>query len=891
MTGTSLLRGVWCRTPHGVRSAVLAPLRRWWFALAAAVLLCPASASSAEALSPEQRQAVDSLADADLPFAKAADALAALTGVTDEDALVRVVTFAAASRDARVLERAGVVVGGAGDRGAKAVLRVALGSGLLAERVARCVSLAARVQEESGRLALVAIATKAADAPAALAIRALGARREPPSRGVVVGAFRERGRPVSSSAASALGRLRGDVEAQDLLWTEVQRESDTRLGDACAVALIESEGAARFAKEALSALAARPRSGAFDALAKVATAGAAAIPGDAVLSALQHTDDRVVQVACDVAGAAGRADAAIQRRLLQMARKSRRWQVSVAAWLALGRTGADQVADEVAACIGASGEASYWAIQCAARDPRGAYRRPLLDAAADSADPVRRELAAIALRPQPDRQATCDDLLRAGEQTRIGRRAATLLSLGAQETVEAFDTLVAELGRPRSAASRAEVAGGLERLTGHRFGTDVGVWRGFRAAVGDSVAPASPAFDRAALRRDAALLAARGVTPETEAAVEAGLAWLAAHQRADGRWSGAKFADECPDGGCRGDAGADGRDPAYTGLACLAFLGAGYSHETGPYRDVVRAGLEALIAGQTAIPDEDLAGQGSVYEAAIVAHALSDAYALTRAAWLREGAQRAIDRLVRVQAPGGGWRYGPRAGEGDTSVLSWVLLASVAARGAGLDVAPQVFVCSDLWIDRVSEPVPPGAEEPFVPAWFKDGQPYETDVRTGADGRPREFRLRAAYRPPADFRPAPTAIALVARLWLGRTRAHPACIGFGNELLATVPSYGSGLPPDHAHYPYTWYYGTLAMYQMGGGYWTRWRDVTLRAITENQIRVGHGRGSWTTPKSEAGLAESGGRVFTTTMAILALETVYRFQPYLERRPLRQPAGK
>jgi AICAR transformylase/IMP cyclohydrolase PurH len=46
------------------------------------------------------------------------------------------------------------------------------------------------------------------------------------------------------------------------------------------------------------------------------------------------------------------------------------------------------------------------------------------------------------------------------------------------------------------------------------------------------------------------------------------------------------------------------RDTAATGLALLAFFGAGHDHFDGRYRDTVRRGLEFLISVQK--PDGDL---------------------------------------------------------------------------------------------------------------------------------------------------------------------------------------------------------------------------------------------------------------------------------------------
>jgi hypothetical protein len=121
---------------------------------------------------------------------------------------------------------------------------------------------------------------------------------------------------------------------------------------------------------------------------------------------------------------------------------------------------------------------------------------------------------------------------------------------------------------------------------------------------------------------------------------------------------------------------------------------------------------------------------------------------------------------------------------------------------------------------------------------------------------------------------------------MGWTRAHPACIGNANTLLDNIPGYGTGLQKEVSFYPYTWYYGSLAMYQMGGRYWRDWRKTCVTDILVNQHTRGHLAGSWTMPKEQFFGGLTGGPMYCTAMCILTLETFYRYQPYLARAPLR-----
>ena len=130
------------------------------------------------------------------------------------------------------------------------------------------------------------------------------------------------------------------------------------------------------------------------------------------------------------------------------------------------------------------------------------------------------------------------------------------------------------------------------------------------------------------------------------------------------------------------------------------------------------------------------------------------------------------------------------------------------------------------------------------------------------------------------------AINILSRIWLGRTRSHPQIIGNANQVVETVPGYGSGLEKDYAFYPYTWYYGSLAMYQMGGRYWAKWRRTCIKGILDNQHTEGHRTGSWSMPKEQFFGGLTGGRIYCTAMCILTLESFYRYQPYLARHSTR-----
>ena len=142
-----------------------------------------------------------------------------------------------------------------------------------------------------------------------------------------------------------------------------------------------------------------------------------------------------------------------------------------------------------------------------------------------------------------------------------------------------------------------------------------------------------------------------GGNVRSEAAVAAGLKWIAAHQAADGHWG---LHDFSMHGKCNcGGAAAKEQDVTGAGLALLAFLGAGETHKgTSIYAKHVEKGLKWLIARQDAAGSLSKDG----YEHALGTIAICEAYGLTADPVLKGPAQQAVDRCVACQERDGGFR-------------------------------------------------------------------------------------------------------------------------------------------------------------------------------------------------------------------------------------------
>jgi hypothetical protein len=206
---------------------------------------------------------------------------------------------------------------------------------------------------------------------------------------------------------------------------------------------------------------------------------------------------------------------------------------------------------------------------------------------------------------------------------------------------------------------------------------------------------------------------------DTEEAVMNALRWLARHQNADGSWGVTSHTTNCGqfhkiawNGKCDPVKGDDKYGTGVTGLALLAFLGAGYTHQaayvdevTGiNFADVVKKGLQYLIRIQDTSGRVGEETSKFMYNHLIGAFALCEAYGLTQSMNLREPAQKAVDYTVNAQNPGKAFRYTYRAGDNDSSVSGWAAQVYHSAEISGINFPRQQAMDGLLaWYDEATQ--------------------------------------------------------------------------------------------------------------------------------------------------------------------------------------------
>jgi hypothetical protein len=361
-----------------------------------------------------------------------------------------------------------------------------------------------------------------------------------------------------------------------------------------------------------------------------------------------------------------------------------------------------------------------------------------------------------------------------------------------------------------------------------------------------------------------------GGSSRTEAAVAAGLAYLAGIQHEVGFWGDARRVDD------KYGAVFVGK----TGLCMLAFLGAGHTQQSGSeYSEVVARATNFLLGLQR--PGSGHFGRTSAYSHGIATYALAECFALTRDERLRAPLERAVAQILRHQNTRrgdprrfGGWGYyydepgrsfdsWPRV-----SISAWQVMALESARLSGIAV-------------------PEGA--------FDDARGFLLGALDERRGRFRYShdpeRLRGAY----PTLPGSTPAALFALSLLGEDLEEDRFAGAWGFLAEHAPGEyryaGDEAFIERAQGNlYFWYYGSLACMRRGGGAWRRWNTRLQAALLESQ----RSDGSWqaiSTYARDYAADRDDDASYSTAMNVLSLEVYYRYFTPLLRVSSPAPNGR
>ncbi len=314
--------------------------------------------------------------------------------------------------------------------------------------------------------------------------------------------------------------------------------------------------------------------------------------------------------------------------------------------------------------------------------------------------------------------------------------------------------------------------------------------------------------------------AAEQVTPETDRAIEAGLAWLAKSQNANGSFGSGGYRDNI----------------AVTSLAGLAFMANGSSPGRGPYGMHIDRALQYVMdntapSGFIAVPNAGT--HGPMYSHGFGALFLAEAYGMSRRPELREKLTNAIRLIIDTQNGEGGWRYQPVRADADISVTICQINALRAARNAGLFVPKETVENCIKYVKQTQN---------------ADGG-FRYMTQTGASAFPR------------------SAAGVVA--------LYSASVYDSKEVERGVTYLKQFMPEmklgqRFSHYFYGHYYAAQAMWIRGGSDWTVWYPAIRDELIHRQNVTS---GSWPDPIcSEYG----------TAMALIILQMPNNYLPIFQR---------
>lgn len=352
----------------------------------------------------------------------------------------------------------------------------------------------------------------------------------------------------------------------------------------------------------------------------------------------------------------------------------------------------------------------------------------------------------------------------------------------------------------------------------------------------------------------------RETLDRARAMVDRGLEFLVRSQLADGRWRLSEYAGATP-----GDKPKLDSDTAATSLALLCFLGAGHDHFSGPHRDTVRRGLEFLTSiqrddGDLFLPADDLSNSCSwLYSHGMASIAICEAVGMTGDPRLEPVAEKACSFIAASRHPTlGGWRYVPRT-DADLSVSGWMLVALRAGDLAGVKTDPAALNGVRTLLATSIAP-----DDPSRYAY----NPRKPDQR--------RTELSVACM---------SAVGGLMRLHTGEMPTDPGVVATANRLAAMKPSYGS--PSTNTRDAYLWYYASQVLVHTEGQGWQDWYASLVDVLETPQHSEGLVAGSWDplgpTPDR---WGDYGGRIYVTTLHLLALEVPWRHLPTYATAPTR-----
>jgi len=311
--------------------------------------------------------------------------------------------------------------------------------------------------------------------------------------------------------------------------------------------------------------------------------------------------------------------------------------------------------------------------------------------------------------------------------------------------------------------------------------------------------------------------------------VSRALQYIAGQQHEDGSWSTEAW----------------GESTAITSLAVMSFIAAGHLPGEGPYGEQVNRGIRWVVSQQqpNGMLIRKAQSHGPMYDHGICALMLAEVSGMVQgedSAMVRRALERAILLILEAQAVEkfdrhiGGWRYQVDSRDSDLSVTGWQVMALRAAKDIGCDVPAEA-------IDRAVD--------------------Y---VKRCSDQRNHGF----GYQPGNAPSPTLTGCGITCLEVCGDHRS-PESVNGANWLKA------HRLVERSAYFYYGVYYTGVGVAKLGG----ELAEENYEHLVTTLLPIQQADGSW---EPTHGSEKQAGRVYSTSLSVLALTVEYRYLPIYQR---------
>jgi hypothetical protein len=342
------------------------------------------------------------------------------------------------------------------------------------------------------------------------------------------------------------------------------------------------------------------------------------------------------------------------------------------------------------------------------------------------------------------------------------------------------------------------------------------------------------------------------MTPQSEAALERGLAWLAKNQGVEGNWGS--------------------NDLGLVGMGALAFMSAGHAPGRGKYGREVEKALDFVVSrskpsGLLNISD----AQRDMYNHGLATFVLGQAHGMqtTKDRKLNRVLDSALKLIANTQCEDGGWDYKANRQHAGHD-LSLAVMQAKALRSAvdsGLEVPPEVITQAirsvrDHYASRGGRGATE-AEQQRLPGQFtysKGGGGGTIAMAACGVVCLQEFGQYDDWRIPKNMEVIQAAIGEIPR-----TRSRDGSMPFD---------------------AYTLYYVGQALYQVNGDYWKnnypKLRDYLVDSQVTDQANL-QNHGAWRDHGARGGGRVGGkdGELYATSVACFILAIPNRYLPILQ----------